>query len=81
MLHILLRKNRFCRVCFPINAKTLVQNRDSSISLWMVIVVALILEDGDVAEDGEAVGETSGYEELAMVFFSQFDSYMLPIGR
>lgn len=47
----------------------------------MIIVVAFVLEDCDVAEDGETVGEASWNEELKMIVFGQFYSYMFAICR
>ena len=46
-----------------------------------VEVVAFVLENGDVGEHGESVGESAWDEELAMVFFSQFDRHVASIGR
>ena len=46
----------------------------------MVIIVAFVLEDGDIADDGETVCEASGDEELSMVIFGEFNGYVLSIG-
>ncbi len=54
---------------------------DATVGFWVVVVVAFVLEDGDVAEDGEAVGKASWNEELAMVVFGQFYRYMLAVCR
>ena len=45
----------------------------------MVVIVALILKDGDIAEDSEAVGKTSWDEELTVVVFGEFYRHMLSI--
>ena len=39
--------------------------RNGSFGFGMVEVVALVLEDCRLAEDGKAVGEAFGHEELA----------------
>ena len=46
----------------------------------MIEVITLVLEDGGLGEDGEAVGKTLRNEELAMIVFSQFYSHMLAVG-
>ncbi len=46
----------------------------------MEVVIAFVLEDGDVAEDGKAVGEASGDKELAMVVFGELNCYVLAVG-
>ena len=44
------------------------------------MAVALVLEEGGLAEDRESVGETLGDEELEMVFVAEFDSKMAAVG-
>ena len=46
----------------------------------MIELIALVLEDGHVAEDGKPMGKALGDEELAMVILRKFDGYMLAIG-
>ena len=64
----------------PVDAEGLVQDADASVCLWGVEVVALVLEDCCLAEDGKAVGEAFGHEELAVVVFGEFDCYVLAVG-
>ncbi len=64
----------------PINTEGFIENRDTSISLWVIKVVTLVLEDGGLGEDGEAVGKTLRNEELTMIVLCQLYRYMLAIG-
>ncbi len=81
MLCIFLRKNCFCRIDFPVDAEGFVLDGDATVGFGVVVVVAFLLEDGDVAEDGEAVGKASWDEELAMVVFGQLYCYVLAVSR
>ena len=54
--------------------------RNGSFGFGMVEVVALVLEDCRLAEDGKAVGETFGHEELAVVVFGEFTAYVFAVG-
>ena len=47
----------------------------------MIEIVAFVLENGYLTEDGETVGETSWNEELEVVVFGQFYGYVLAICR
>ena len=67
----------FCRDS-PVNAQRLVLDVDAAIGLGMVELVAFILKDSCVGEDGEAMGKTLRNEELSMVLFRQFHGYVLP---
>ena len=64
----------------PVDAEGFVQDADASVGLWGVEVVAFVLEDCCLAEDGKAVGEAFGHEELAVVVFGEFDRYVLAVG-
>ena len=65
----------------PVYAEAAVQYADASVGLWGVEVVAFVLEDRCLAEDGKAVGEAFGHEELAVVLFGEFDCHVLAVGR
>ena len=69
----------FCRN-LPINTKAIIENADATIGFRMIEVITLVLEDGGLGEDGEAVGKALWDEELAMIVFCQFYSHMLAIG-
>ena len=66
---------------FPINTESVIEDADASICLWMIEVITLVLEDGGLGEDGEAMGKALWDEELNMIVFCQFYSYMLAISR
>ena len=51
----------------PIDTKGIIEDADTTISFWMIELIALILEDGGLGEDGEAVGKTLRDEELTMI--------------
>ena len=70
----------FCRN-LPINTKAIIENADATIGFWMIEVITLVLEDGGLGEDGEAVGKALRNEELAMIVFCQLYCHMLTISR
>ena len=45
MLRIFLREISVLYWDFPINAKCVIKNRDTAISLWMIEVITLVLKD------------------------------------
>ncbi len=63
----------------PVNVQFGVAEEQSTIRLRMVEVVALVGEDGRLAEDGEAVGKASWYEELTMVVRGEFNGIPLAV--
>ena len=65
----------------PVNTQATVKNAYAAVRFWMVELVALVLENGRLAQHGETVGEAFGNEELAMVVLGQFDRYVLAVGR
>ncbi len=48
----------------PVNAKGIIQDTDAAICLRMIELIALVLEHSCLREDGKAMGETLGDEEL-----------------
>ena len=64
----------------PVDAEAVVEDADATVGLGMVELITFVLEDGGVAEDGEAVGEALGDEELAVVVLCQFYGDMLAEG-
>ena len=48
----------------PVYAKAVIKDTDASICLWMIELIAFILEHGGLAQYGEAVSEATGYKEL-----------------
>lgn len=81
MLCIFLREiSMLCRD-FPIDAEGIIKDRNASISLRMIEVITLVLEDGSLGEDGEAMGKALWYEELTMIVFCQLYCHVLAISR
>ena len=65
----------------PINTEGIIEDADASIGFRMIEVVALVLEDGSLGEDGEAMGKALRNEELDMIVFCQLYCHMLAISR
>lgn len=63
----------------PINAERWIHDGDASVSFGMVVVVTLVLEYCCIAQDCEAMGEASWYEELAVIVLGQEAGYVLAI--
>ena len=55
----------------PIDTEGVVEDADASIGFWMIEVITLVLEDGGLGEDGEAVSKTLRNEELTMIVLCQ----------
>ena len=81
MLHVLVGEEGFGGVELPVDAEGFVGDRDSAVSLGGVVVVALVLEHGHVAQNGEAVGEPTRHEELSVVVLREFDGDVPAICR
>ena len=78
MSQVFFREDGFSGVNPPVYGEGFVEDGDAAVGFGMVTVVAFVLEYGDRAEDGEAVCETMGDEELAVVVFGEFDCYVPP---
>ena len=48
----------------PINTKGIIEDADTTISFWMIELIALVLENGGFGENGEAMGKTTRDEKL-----------------
>ena len=64
----------------PVDAEGVIEDADASVGLGVVELVTLVLEYGGLAEYGKTVGEALRDEELAMVVFGEFYSYVLTVG-
>lgn len=80
MLGVLIAQKRTLHRDAPVYAQRFIQDAYATIGLGVVELVTLVLEDGGLAEYGEAVGEALRDEELAMVVFGEFYSYVLTVG-
>lgn len=65
----------------PVDSQTLIQNAYATVSFRVVELVAFVLEDRGLGQDGEAVGEALGNEELPVVFLRELHRDVLPVGR
>ena len=80
MLRIFLREIGMLGWDLPVNTKGVIEDRNSSISLWMIEVITFVLEDCSFRENSEAMGKALWNKELDMIVFCQFNSHMLTIG-
>ena len=80
MFRVLLAENGLVGRDAPVDAQTVIKDTDTAVGLGSIEVVALVLEDGGVAQYGKAVGKAAGYEELAVVVLGQFHSHMPAVG-
>lgn len=81
MISVFIRQYGFRQVQSPIYAKGCVYNRNAPVSFRTIKIVTFILKDCDVAQNGKTVGESAGYEELAVIVFGQQAAYVPAVCR
>ena len=64
----------------PVDSQALIQNAYAPVSFRVVELVAFVLEDSSLGQDGKAVGEALGNEELSMVVLRELHRDVLPVG-
>ena len=64
MLQIFLAEYRLFYRYAPVNTKTLILDVDSTIIFRMIELIAFVLEDGGLGENGKTMGEATRDEEL-----------------
>ena len=62
----------------PVDAEGGVIPGDAALAIRGVIVIALVLEDGLLAQHGKAMSKAAGDKELAMVLGAELHGHMLP---
>ena len=77
MLQIFLTEYRLFHRYAPVNAKTFILDVDAAICFRVIELVALVLEDSGLGENGKAVSKAPRNKELTMIIFCQFYCYML----
>ena len=77
MLQIFLAEYRFLNRYSPINSKRFILDIDAVICLRVIELVALVLEDSCLGENGEAMSKATRDEELTMFVFREFHCHML----
>lgn len=65
----------------PVDSQAFIQNRNATIRLWVVELIAFVLEDRGLGQDGKAVGKALGNEELPVVVLRELHRDVLPVGR
>ena len=65
----------------PINTKRIIKDTDTTISLRMIELIALILEYSRFTQYSKTMSKATWYKELAVVILCQFYSHMLTISR
>jgi len=81
MLCVLFAEDCLVYWYMPVNPQRIIQDTDATIGLWMIELIALILEDSCLREDGKTMGETLGDKELTVIILCQFHCNMLAVGR
>ena len=64
----------------PVNAEAFVCDGDASVCLGVIELIALILEDGSLAQHRKTVGKTFWNEELPVIIFCEFYSDVFAVG-
>ena len=64
MLQVFLAEYRLLHWYAPVNAKCFILDVDAAISLRIIELVTLVLEDGGFGENGKATGKTTRNKEL-----------------
>ena len=77
MVEILRRKNHLVGRDSPVDTQRGVVPRNGALAFRAIIIVALVLEYGHVAQHAEAVGKSTRDEELTMVVLCKFYGYVL----
>ena len=67
MLRIFLTQYRFFNWYFPVYSYAFIQDTDSTIGLWSIIVVTFVLKYSYLTQYGKTMGKTFGNEELQMI--------------
>ena len=69
MLRIFLTQYRFISRYFPVYSYAFIQDTDSTVGLWSIIVVTFVLKYSHFTQYGKTMGKTFGNEELQMIIF------------
>ena len=65
----------------PIDSEAIVHDGNSTICLWMVELITLILKNCCLAQNSKTMGKALGNEKLTVIILCQLNSYMLAISR
>lgn len=79
MLCVFLREHRFISRNTPVNSKSIIYYRNTTISFRMIKIITFVLEYGHITQYGKAMSKTTGHKELTMVIFRQFYCYMFAV--
>lgn len=65
-------------VCWyaPIYTESVIYQLDSAFALWLIKIVALVLENSFVAQHGKTVCKTAWNEQLQVVIFAEFSRHV-----
>ena len=63
----------------PVDTQAIVKDTDASVSLWMVELIALVLEHRRLAQHGKTVCKPFRNEKLAVVVLGQFHGDMFSV--
>lgn len=79
MARVFLAEDGFVFRDAPVDAEALVRDGDAVVGFGMIELIALILEDGSLAQYGKTVSEAFRNEELTMILFCEFDGDVLSV--
>ena len=79
MMAVFVRQQDIRRRDFPVDGKCRVVPRYSTFRLWMVVIVAFVLEYRRLAENREAVGKTLWQEKLAFIVSRKLHGHMMTV--
>ena len=80
MLCVLLGEDGLICWNVPIDTEGVIEDTDTTFCLWMIELVAFVLEHRCLTQHRKTVGETFGDEKLTMVVLCQFYSDVLTVG-
>ena len=80
MLGVFFAEDGFLCGDLPVNAEAFICDGDASVCLGVIELIALILEDGCLAQHCKAVGKTFRNKELPVIVFCKFDGNVLSVG-
>lgn len=81
MLRVFLAQDGIGNVQSPVDTQRHIENRNTAVSLRMIVIIALVLEHRHIRKHRKTVGKPLWNEKLPMVLLRQFHGHMLPVGR
>ena len=80
MLRVLVREDRLRSRDTPVNTQRFVKDTDTTIRLWVIKLITLILEYRYIREHRKTMRHPLRNEKLTMIRLRELHSDMLPVG-